>query len=161
MPSDDRLFHSLGVALAPEDRPLAGARIDALRTHILASPGPRPRRARRAAIALALLAALAGGTVIGHELPRPARQVAIWLRIPVASFDLVDARAQLDRLGRALADRDAAEAIAADRAMLGFVKKLDQDEKDEIVPVAHEVHERACAFLSELGLPPIETCPAR
>ncbi len=158
MPSDDRLIRSLGSVLAPDDRTLDDDRVAALRTHILAAPGPRPRALRRAAVAFAVLAALGGGLVIGHELPRPVREFAVFLRIPVDSVELVAARAELDRLGRALASRDAGEAAAADRAMLSIVKKLDQNEKDEIVPVAHEVHERACDFLAEMGVS-VETCP--
>jgi hypothetical protein len=161
MPSDDRLIRSLGSALAPDDRPLDAQRVDALRTHILASPRPKPRAMRRAAVVLAVLAALAGGTVLGHELPRPVREVAIWLNLPVDSPELVDARAEMQRLGRALAGENAREVIAADRAMLSLVKKLDEKEKGEIVPVAHEVHERACSFLRERAIAPPDTCPPK
>ncbi len=155
MRSDDRIMEILAAALAPGNRRLAEERVAALRTHILATPGPRPRATRRVAIAFAVLTALAGGMVLGHELPRPLRIVAHdWLGLPVDSTELVDAYSERDRLGRALSRRDADEVIAADRAMLALVKLLDPEEKEKIVPVAHEVHERAVDLLRELGLCP-------
>jgi hypothetical protein len=158
--SDDRLLTALGAALVPDATPPRD-RVDAVRAHVIAVGRRRaPRRWRRVVVAFAVLAALVGGAAIGHDLPRPVRQIAHAIGLPVESTTLVDAREQLDRLGRALSRRDAGEAIAADKAMLAFVKELSQEEKEKIVPVAHEVHERALTLLRQMGIcSSTGTCP--
>jgi hypothetical protein len=160
MRNDDATLKLLAEALAPRDRAPAETRVAELRSHVIATRRRSGRALRRIAIAFAIVAAIGGGTVVGYDLPRPIRSALHSLGLPVESTTLVEARAQLDRLGRALSVKDTDEIIAADNAMLGFVKKLDPDEKDKIVPVAHEVHERALALLRSLGIcPTVGPCP--
>jgi hypothetical protein len=153
MRSEDRIEQLLTRALDPGDRQPTDDRVAAVRAHVLAAR-PRGRRVvRRFAVALAALAVLAGGIVIGYNPPDWVRDGAraIGLRF-VDSPELVDARAEMLRLGRAVSRKDGAAIIAGDNSMLGLVKKLDADEKNEIVPIAHEVHLRAIMVLKELGL---------
>jgi hypothetical protein len=160
MRTESRLLTALGAALAPADVGPSEDRVQELRAHVIALRRAAPGRIRRAIVAFAVLCALAGGAVIGYDLPRPLRRAAHAIGLPVESTTLVDAREQLARLGKALSRRDIQEAIAADKAMLGFVKELSQDEKDKIVPVAHEVHERAVALLRQRGIcTPTGPCP--
>jgi hypothetical protein len=117
---------------------------------------PQRRTARRVvALAAGIAATFLIGLGIGHEMPRPVRHVAHAVAPSfVESPELVDARAALDDLGRALSAEDADGICAADRRMLELVDRLSENEKGELVPVAHEVHERAVSFLA--GFP----CPA-
>jgi hypothetical protein len=162
MPSDERITRLLATALDPGDRQPPEERVAALRAHVLAAPPQRrPMVLRRAAVGFAVLAALGGGVVIGHDLPRPMRTAARAVGLDfVESPTLVDAREELDRLGRALSQKQWNEVIAADRAMLRFVEKLDEKEKAKIVPVAHEVHVQAIETLREVGVcPKTGPCP--
>lgn len=161
MQGEDRMLKQLEAALDLGERKPSDEHVAILRGHVMAYPRAVVPTWRRVSIATAVVAALAGGTVLGYTLPRPVRVIVRAVGIPVESVTLVDARAELDRLGKALSRGDADEVIAADGAMLGHVKNLDQEEKDKIVPVAHEVHERAVAFLRARGLcPPVGgVCP--
>ena len=156
--SDADLLEQLGLVLddgtrrAPAPERLAGlaAQVEARRR--LASSRRVSKRSRRWAVVVSVAAALLVGAVVGHQPPGPVRDLGHavapnW----VESSELHEARARLDDLGRALATGDAEGVCAADRGMLDLVGRLSDAEKDKIVPVAHEVHERAVTFLA--GLP--------
>jgi hypothetical protein len=158
--SDDELLDRLGRTLegggrlaAPphrvaEVRALVDARARAGR------PVRRSVRHRVTVIAVGIAASLFLGVAIGHEMPRPVRHVAdaiapSWVDSP----ELIDARAVLDDLGRHLASQNTEGICAADTQMLDLVDRLDDDEKDGFVPVAHEVHVRAMTFLDGFSCP--------
>lgn len=169
MATDEELEAALRKALPPIDDGTgpSRARIDALRAEA-ASAGPsapvvalplerRPRRWRVVTIAAAA-AAVAFVAGVAVDPPDPVRDAAHDLGLPVDSSDLVAARAELDRLGDALAAATAADvagepdeaqfaAVAdADAAMVGLARALGPDEKSAFVPVAHQVHLRAVAL---------------
>ncbi len=158
MSDDERILDLLGRALrddteiAPPPERTAALRAQVLARRASAAPRqpavPGRRRWRRAAAVAAAAAAFVVGLVIGHDPPRPIRELAHDVGLPVDSPTLVDARDQLDRLGSALAAEDEDEVKAADACMLAHVAELDAEEKAEIVPVAHEVHLRAEQFLT-------------
>ncbi|MBA3429860.1 MAG: hypothetical protein H0U16_00015 [Actinobacteria bacterium] len=100
-----------------------------------------------AAALIAVLCAFGAGVLAGESLPTQIREVAHSAGLPVDSVELVQARAALHDLGVALSRKDADAARQADEEMLGLVEQLDEDEQQEIVPVAHEVHLRAVRFL--------------
>jgi hypothetical protein len=159
MSADDRVLELLAMALTPESRqpPLAGvAHVRALagaRAEAIEVRTPlRPRRSRvvtwTAAAAVAAAAFLTG-LAVADDMPRPVRGAAHAVGLPVDSNDLVDARASLDRLGRALAAGNADAVQVEDAVMVRLVKRLDDDERAQIEPVAHEVHLRAVEFLRD------------
>ncbi len=98
-------------------------------------------------IAAALVVGVLGGVILGDDLPRPLRAAAHAVGLPVDSPELVDARAELASLGRALAAGDLEAIREADAQMVALVKGLDPDERARIEPVAHEVHLRAVEVL--------------
>lgn len=154
MPSDEQMTRLLARAFDPGDPQPPGERVAALRAHVLAAPTPRkrPMALRRAAVGFAVLAALGGGVIIGHELPRPLRDAARAVGIPgVESSALVDAREELHRLGQALAQKNWPKAAEADRRMLRLVKELDDEEQAKIVPEAHEIHVHTIDVLRDVG----------
>jgi hypothetical protein len=87
--------------------------------------------------------------LLAEDLPRPVREVAHAIGLPVDSTELVDGRNAVHDLGLALAAGDAEAVAAADAEMLRRVDELSESERDEVVPVAHEVHLRAVAFLED------------
>ena len=165
---DHELLDQLGKALAPPGREPAPERIAALRREVMTPPA-RPseagreaastvqaasRRVPRAALAVlgvaaALLIGLLGGVALGDDLPRPVRAAAHAIGLPVDSPELVDARAELQALGRALAAGDLEAIRVADAEMVALVRGLDADERARIEPVAHEVHLRAVEVLGQ------------
>ncbi len=152
--SDDELVQLLEEALDPTDREPSPERVARLRAEA-AVPVLRQSSRRRPVlaalgIAAAVLAAFLIGAVIGDAgLPRPLRAAAEAIGLPVDSPELVDARRELHRLGESLAAGDPDAVAAADTEMVRLVKRLDDDERARIEPVAHEVHLRAVAFLAE------------
>ena len=100
-------------------------------------------------VAAALLVGLVGGVVLGDDLPRPVRAAAHAIGLPVESPELVEARAELHALGRALAAGDLQAIRVADAEMVALVRGLDADERARIEPVAHEVHLRAVEVLGD------------
>ncbi len=156
MSADDRLYELLGRALEPERLEPPRERVHEVRARAEARR-PRPVEARspwrrRVLVAAAAVLAFLGGVVVGHDLPRPLRAVAHELGLPVDSPELLDARARMEELGRALGREDVPAVIALDQEMVEIVNGLDQDEQDEIKPAAHEIHERAVAFLAQRGI---------
>ncbi len=172
--TDDRILDLLAEAL---DRDVDAvrpdpARLAALRTSVearrrAADTVPslvavhRPRRWRTVAAVVAVAAGFVAGLLVGAELPRPVREIAHAIGLPLDSPELVDTREAVDELGRALAAGIAADlagelasdefdAIAdADARMLIHVGTLDENERDEVVPVAHQVHLQAVRFFED------------
>jgi hypothetical protein len=133
---------------APERVAALAFQVEAKRAAAASVPAPARRWPLRAAI-VGIAAAFLIGAVMGHEMPRPVRHVAHAIApSQVESPDLHDARASLDELGRALAARDTEGVCEADQRMLELVGELTEEEKGKIVPVAHEVHERALTYLA-------------
>ncbi len=165
---DHELLDRLGEALAPPGRPPHPERIAALRHEVITARASATRddgeaastvqaasrRVPRAALAVlgvaaALLVGLVGGVVLGDDLPRPVRAAAHAIGLPVDSPELVEARAELHALGRALAAGDLQAIRVADAEMVALVRGLDADERARIEPVAHEVHLRAVEVLGD------------
>lgn len=158
---DSRLLELLGRALTPAAVEPSAQRISALRS-LVGTPAPpasapqpaqvtvlRPTRRWQTAlmgVAAGLVLFVAGGAVATSP-PTWLRQGAYDVGLPVDSPQLVQARAALHDLGVALAAGDRAGIRSADTEMVGLVRSLSADEKNEIEPVAHEVHERAVAAL--------------
>jgi hypothetical protein len=152
-PDDERLLDRLGTELETPAREPPLDRVAAVRAHAAAQAPARPiplwrrRTAALVAAAALLLVGVTAGVLVSDDLPRPVRRVAHDVGLPVDSPEFVDAHQELHRLGEALAAGDADEVRAADAAMVRLVKSLDDDERDELEPVAHEVHLRAVEFL--------------
>jgi hypothetical protein len=162
MQGDERITHLLQAALDSGDIQPPEERVAAFRAHVLAArTRKRPKAWRRVAIGFAVIAALAGGLVVGHDLPRPLRTGARAIGLDfVESPELVDARKELHKLGQALAEKNWSKVIQADRAMLGLVKKLDPEEQAKIVPEAHEIHLHAIEVLRAVNIcPKVGPCP--
>jgi hypothetical protein len=87
--------------------------------------------------------------VVDRQMPDWMRATAHDVGLPIESPQLVEARAELERLGNALAQADRAEVAAADAEMVRLVKSLSAAERRKIEPVAHEVHLRAVEFLAQ------------
>ena len=159
MSTDDRLLDVLAVAPCPRRAPAAGRRCRACAHSgpLSVGAGPPARAAASphaasvtwAAAAAVAAAAFLAGLVIADDMPRPVRAAAHAVGLPVDSNELVDAQAALDRLGRALAAGDTDAVRAEDATMVRLVKSLDDDERDRIEPVAHEVHLRAVQLLAD------------
>jgi hypothetical protein len=156
-PEEERLLAQLARALEPDPAQPPAERLAVIRARAEAgapfiAAAARRRRRRRALMSLAaaaILAAFAGGLILGHELPRPVRDVAHDVGLPVESVELVDTRAAVERLGRALSVGDAPEVAVADADMVRRVQALEEEERAKIEPVAHEVHLRAVEFLQQ------------
>ncbi len=156
-PEEERLLSQLGRALGPDPAQPPAERLAVIRARAeagapLIAAGAQRRRRRRALMSLAaaaILAAFTGGLILGHELPRPVRDVAHDVGLPVESVELVDTRAAVDRLGQALSVGDAREVAVADADMVRKVQALEEEERAKIEPVAHEVHLRAVEFLEQ------------
>lgn len=151
---DDALLQGLASALEPDDVEPSPARVAALR-HQAAAHQPAPAHPGRSrvlvglAVGLVAVVAFGVGAVVGDRVPDPMRGPAHDLGLPVRSPALVEAEDQLDNLAQALAVDDLGAARAADDAMLAAVADLDEDERADILPVAHEVHQRYLEHLSE------------
>ncbi len=157
MTPDDELLERLGRALEPEDRAPPADRVRRLRAY---AGGGSPRRSwvTRALTAAAMLMVFAGGVLLGASPPDAVRDFAHDVGLPVESSTLVETREALHDLGVAISERDRAAARSADERMLELVDRLDAEEKAKIVPVAHEVHERALELLEGAPDDPL-TCP--
>ena len=154
--TDDRLLDLLAHALdsgpvTPPPAAVAAVRLratDGRRRAVTVRSRP-PRRIFVGAAALAsIVVAFALGLTLADNMPRPVREVAHGVGLPVDSPNLVDARQELQRLGRALAACDLPAVGRADPEMVRLVKSLDQDERARVEPVAHEVHLRAVSSLA-------------
>lgn len=160
MTADDRLLELLAGALdpGPVQPPPTGIAAVRLRaddgrrraaTRGARGPGASRRRVLVGAAALAsVIAAFVLGLAVAENLPRPVREVAHGIGLPVDSPALVDARHELHRLGQALAACDLPAVGRADPEMVRLVKSLDADERAKVEPVAHEVHLRAVSSLA-------------
>lgn len=159
MRPDDDLSANLERAMLPAPRTPPAERIRALRAHVEeGEPLRGPRRLARWLAAAAIVIAFGGGVVLGHDLPDPIRDFARAIGLPVESSTLVETRAVLHDLGVAISERDREAARAADARMLALVAQLNEEEKAKIVPVAHEVHERALELIEGQNDDPL-TCP--
>jgi hypothetical protein len=139
--SDDELLEHLSAALAPEPTEPSPASIAALHRAIAARDvrPARMRRARRWAVPT-----LAGITVLGTSgaafaatgatLPRPLRQAAQVLQLPVDSPALADARATRKALRNALAEEDRRRARDAAELLRAQLNALSPDERDQLGP---------------------------
>jgi hypothetical protein len=154
---DDRLLALLTQALEPEPLAPSPERVTVVRARAEAGARLLPlvqrhRRRWRTLVSVAVAAVLAAfgtGLVLGHDLPRPVRDLAHDLGLPVESVELVDTRAAVDRLGSALSQEDPEEVAFADAEMVRLVNTLEEKERAKIEPVAHEVHLRAVEFLEQ------------
>ena len=166
--SDDEIAARLRDALEAEG---AGhgpdaARVEALRRvaharrQVDSLERRRPRRLPRRVGAYGLVAAAAvlafvAGALVTARPPDAVRDAAGAIGFDVDSSDLVDARARMDELGRTLAQATTSRvegdvtpgqlaAVAqADARMLDAIGSLEPAERDELVPIAHQVHLRA------------------
>jgi hypothetical protein len=154
---DDELLERLGRALEPEDRAPSADRVRKLRAYAAGRPARRSGLIRALAAA-AMLLVFAGGVLLGASPPDAVRDLAHDVGLPVESSTLVDTRDALYDLGVAISERDRAAARSADQRMLDLVDRLDAEEKAKIVPVAHEVHERALELIEGASDDPL-TCP--
>ena len=155
---DETLIRELRTAIAsstfdPPDEGVERVRARAEAGKRLVDLDRRRTRAQRImllAAALVCMLAFASGVVFATNVPAPVRATLHSAGLPVDSPELVEARAVLHDLGVALGEgRPPEEVRQADTRMLELVEQLDREEKQEIVPVAHEVHLRAVQYLGE------------
>lgn len=116
----------------------------------------RPRRGLRVGLPRLLSGALAAAAVlvlvamvVAQDLPRPLREAAHSVGLPVDSQQLVVARRAADELELALARRNAAQVAEADASMLQSTNKLQGDELNEVRPRAVRLHVAAITFLRD------------
>ncbi|MGH9186678.1 MAG: hypothetical protein ACRD0U_12830 [Acidimicrobiales bacterium] len=175
--TEDRLLELLGQAFEAETDAASSEpppeRVDRFRRavenhgRVGATPPPgrrshaAPRRRWRFVAAAAAIVAFVAGLAIGHELPRPVRELAHTIGLPVDSPELVDTKDAVDQLAVAVAAGTAAdlqgtlseaefdEIASADADMLALVGRLDNDERAEVVPTAHQVHLSAVRFFDD------------
>ncbi|MGH2768844.1 MAG: hypothetical protein ACRDIF_07815 [Actinomycetota bacterium] len=157
-PDDSRLLELLGRALDPGPVAPSPGRVRALRAKaaagrdLLAAAGPR-RRLRLAMAALAtvaLVATFALGLTLGHSPPRWVRDLAVRTGLPVDSSELLEAQASVHRLAVALG-RPQPSRAEVEKTLMDMVRRVtsvEQKEQGKIVPVAHQVHDRALQFLA-------------
>jgi hypothetical protein len=153
---EETLLHELRAALVPS--PLEPADEQVQRVRARAEAGKRfmeldrrRARAQRAvlgAAALVCLLAFASGVVFATDIPRPMRAALHSTGLPVASPELIEARAVLHELGVALGEQRPLEEVQqADAHMFELLEQLDKEERKAIAPVANEVHLRAMEYL--------------
>ena len=177
--SDDPLEQVLRDALNAEVPPRRGPSADAIARLRAAADeqratasGPaadaaRPTAARapwrrRLLVAAAVVVAFVGGALLTADPPGAVREVAHRVGLDVETSDLVAARDRLQVLGSALdaatrrqvegrlTDAELDAVARADRDMLQAVAELDEGDRAEFVPTAHQVHLRAVAlFVAE------------
>ncbi len=154
---DNRLFELLARALQDRPREPSQQRVEAVRARAeagqrLAAAAPRRRHRVRWALAvgvvLSSVVAFGAGVATAEGLPRPVRAAAHGIGLPVDSPRLVEAWETLRELSLALGTRDAEVITRLDQRLLDLVAGLTAEEKEEIEPIAQEVHLRAVRLVA-------------
>ncbi|HZJ49887.1 MAG TPA: hypothetical protein VFF07_03300 [Actinomycetota bacterium] len=155
---EETLLHELRAALVSSSVEPADDRVQRVRARAEAGKRfmelerrrGRSQRAVLMAAALVCLLAFASGVVFATDIPTPLRAALHSAGLPVASPELIEARAVLHDLGVALGEERSPEEVQqADARMLELVEQLDKKEQEAIVPIAHEVHLRAVEYLGD------------
>jgi hypothetical protein len=160
----DALDAEVPVRGGPDPARIAALRAEAQSRQRPPSHRPAPARRNYALVAAAVVAAFVGGALLLADPPGPVRDLASTIGLDVDSSDYVTAQERVDDLGRALAvatdsrvagtlTADQMAAVAdADADMLAAIGRLDDGERADLVPLAHQVHLRAVELFVAEGV---------